>query len=356
MKIRNLVLAISVLFSGIANAQEITAPEVTKTQVYKAEFALIKENLDFKNLFDKELNLISHEFERKIHNFKYIKSEWERYLCSYFLGQDAIVITPEMMPKLYEFIENLAKKSGISTPHIFISLHKRVLNAAASKIFNSVGGIIIEQKLLNTLTDKQLEAIIAHEIGHIRGQHINKALAIMIPTIFLSWYFVNKGMNYLNDKVNADKLYIPIFGLKLSLTKDIDYYLRAMGISLSAFIAHGLLIGKRFEKEADSFACEAGHAEGLIESMRIFQEKLVEKFDAELLATNDKIQAEKLNLTPQDFAELERSLWITKKLNGFVRWLQAKTPFLPHPSCADRIAAAQAYLDAQAQLPAIEKA
>lgn len=342
MKIRNLVFAIAVLFSGIANAQEVPAPEVTKTQVYKEEFEALKTDPKFKDLFDEELNGISHEFERRMQIYKVVPSKWQRMSCTFLLGNNVIAITPEMMPKLYTFIEEVAQKAGVPTPTIFITLNEGVLNVAASKILGGAGGIIIWQKMLNEPSDAVIESFLAHEIGHIKYEHINKQLSLFLGTAIASGIGLYKLFNYI----------IPDESLKAEKAR-----LATMGALIVSTVTKALIIGKKFEKQADQFACEAGYAQGLIEAMNMLESK-VKKVDAELLATNDKLAAAQAELTPADFAELQQGLSLETMAYRFRRWIHEKTPFEEHPSNIDRIAAAQAYLDAQAaaQMSAIEKA
>lgn len=340
MRIHNLVLAIAVLFSGIANAQEVSAPEVTKTQVYKEEFEVLKTDPKFKDLFDEELNGISHHFERQMQVYKVVQSKWQRMSCAFLLSYNVIAITPEMMPELYTFIEGLAKKAGIPTPTIFITLDEGILNAAASKILSGAGGIIIWQKMLNEAPDVVFESILAHEIGHIKYEHINKKVGLFLSTAIASGFGLYKLFNYI----------CPDASLKLDKIR-----LATMGALVISAVTKALIIGKKFERQADQFAFEAGHAEGMIEAMNMFENK-VKKIDAELLATNDKLAAAQFELTPADFAELQQGLSWETMAYRFRRWIHEKTPFEEHPSNADRIAAAQTYLDAQAQVPAIEKA
>lgn len=333
MKIRNSILSLAFLFAGSALADKAEA------QIYCQEFKEVKENPKFENLFDEDVNSISHNFERKIQIYKAVPSKWQRFTCWMFLANDTIVITPEMMPKLYAFVEDLAQKSGMPTPTIFISLKEHVFNAFAAKFLNGKGGILIEQKMLKQLSDKELEATIAHELGHVKYNHTNKILGFSLISTASAYYGLYKLFR-LNKQPDANLSVREIFSIF------------AYG-NLMTTLVQGLIIGKRFEKQADRFACEAGHAEGIIDLMNIFEEK-VKKVDAELLATNDLLIAEQANLTPSDYAELQQEYAKTHMTYRFGRWIHEKTPFEAHPTNADRIAAAQAYLDAQ--VPAIEKA
>ncbi len=334
---RGLFLSMLLVCNGAIWADEAVA----KTHVYKQEFQLVKENPVFENLFDEDVNHISHEFERAIHNSKHMPSIWQRLGCFMFLLYDTIVITPEMMPELYAFVESFAQKSGMPTPKIFISLNEHVFNAFAAKFINSVGGILIEQKLLNELADNQLKAVIAHELGHIKHNHINKNIALLIPSLAASLYVVNKGINCVRNYIGIDRWRYKFLEFDVA-----DYYIRGLGVAALTLLGRGLIIGKRFEKEADQFAFESGYAADCVEAFTIMEDK-IKKVDAELAATNDKLMAEKDNLTPADFSSLQQELWKATMWYRFYLWIHRNTPFESHPSNADRIAAAQAYLAAQ---------
>jgi Zn-dependent protease with chaperone function len=334
MKIRNFLLSVALLFSAIAH------PQAAEVITYKQELENLKENPSYKHYFDTDVNQISHQLERKMQLFKAVPSKWQRSTLFMFTGLDVIVVTPELMPNLYAFIADVAQRAGIPTPTIFITLNEGVLNAAASKILNGMGGIIIFQKIINELSDAQLQAILAHEVGHIKHNHINKMVGLNLATLGLSAYGMYKLISYIKN------------GQSLTIQ---DYNACLYGSQIITFLTNALAIGKRFEKQADQFAFEMGHAQGMKETMNILDGK-IQKIDAELLATSDKITAAKSELTPADFAELQQEFWIANGMYRLRRWIHENTPFESHPSNADRIAAAQAYLDAQVQVPAIEKA
>lgn len=359
MKIRNILLSAALLFSGIANAQEVTAPEVSKTQVYKEEFEQIKENHKYENLFNKDVALVFHNLERQIQNYEAIPNRWHRFASFVFLQNDVIVVTQKNMPQLHSFIEQLAEKANIQTPIIFISIREGIFNAFAAKILKGIGGILLDQKMLNELADKQLEAIIAHEMGHIKYEHVNKALAVIFPTFFVSLYLSHKLMDFAKSKLPDHKIANwAYWGVgRLRYLGFHEYSMGLLSAGITAYLAKSLVIGKNHEKQADAFACQMGYAQELIETMQIFEQKN-QLADLQLAAVNDKLMAEQENLTPQDFNELKQQVEGTKAWLSFSRWIQEKTPLESHPSNADRIAAAQAYLDAQAaeQVPAIEKA
>jgi Zn-dependent protease with chaperone function len=351
MKMRNLLLSLAILFAGFAQADQ------AETQNYKQEFAQLKKNPDLAHLFEKDIYQGAHTIERQVQNYAAIPNKWHRFACGLFLNQDVLVATQSNMPQLYQFVNELAKKADIKIPYIFISIHEGAVNAFAAKFLKGIGGILIDQKALATLTDKQLEAVVAHEMGHIKFEHANKTIVLMVPTFFACLYLSHKTMTFAKSHMPNNKIcnwgywagsYLRYIGLH-------EYSIGLLSAGVMTYIAKSLIIGKKFEKQADTFAHEMGHAPGLIEVMEVFEQQS-EKSDAQLIAANDKLVNERENLTVDDFNELQQGILGHKIILSFFRWLQAKTPLIPHPSNADRIAAAQAYLDAQVQVPAIEKA
>ncbi len=71
-------------------------------------------------------------------------------------------------PKLYNIVENLAITAGIPMPHIEV-METDALNAYAAGLSPNDATVAVTRGLLNTLDDRELEAVLAHEITHIRN-------------------------------------------------------------------------------------------------------------------------------------------------------------------------------------------
>lgn len=107
-----------------------------------------------------------------------------------------LVANEEMMPNLYSTVKNLSDKLGINTPLILIfkgSLLSLIpehcgvdfrCNASAMSVYHNLGLICIGDDLIKGLSDGELEAIIAHELGHINHNHLLKRL-MFGPIIYL---------------------------------------------------------------------------------------------------------------------------------------------------------------------------
>lgn len=198
----------------------------TSQNIYIEELTAFKTSPDYQLIFNEDANPILQGIERDIENCQHL-SWLQRLIRSTFLSQDVIVVTPKTMPKLYSYIETLCKTSEIKTPIVFLTREKGFFNAAAQKLLMSTGAIIIGQKLLLETSDKELESVIAHEMGHIKYNHVNKSMAINFLAFLGSWagsyYLLSKQIN--NQQVAAvSSEYLAIFGMFIATSIIIRAY------------------------------------------------------------------------------------------------------------------------------------
>jgi heat shock protein HtpX len=88
-------------------------------------------------------------------------------------------------PRLYETVENLAISVGLTTPQIEV-IDTPALGAFAIGLSPNSSTIGVSRGLLNELSDKELEAVIAHEIIHIRNLDVR---LVTIATILCGIVF-----------------------------------------------------------------------------------------------------------------------------------------------------------------------
>ncbi len=298
---------------------------------YYQELKKLKNNPEYELMFDrKRRNTELQELQRDIKN--YGKLSWAQKIFS-FLYFDSLVVSAETMPKLYSYIEKLCQENNIHVPVITISRDKGILNAAAKKLFASTGGILIGQDLLKECSDEEIEAIIAHEIGHIKHEHVNNTLITRVIC-----YFATTGLLYKLNFFNRADL---DFEHRLNLS-----ILKFMAIIFMGNTLAQLLIGKSFEQEADEFACKSGKAKGLIkffERLEKEEERNDEDFErirALLDSANIPSSDDSLNFNIRYYTAK-----IGYKINQVFKWLYHNTRFGAHPSNKDRIAHAQKHLD-----------
>lgn len=225
-------------------------------QTYKTELKSFKESEDYESLFNKKMPFELRVIQADVENCKELTFS-QRFQESIFINLfDGIVATGKTMPKLYKYIENICNQANMPMPLIFIPIHEGLFNAMAKKLFFNSGAILIGQDIINECDDNELEAVIAHEIGHIKNNHTNKM-------------FFTQLVSYLAIKYLAE----------LCLT---DTHIPYLAI-LAASSIPSRLLSKRFERQADEFACSCGKTEGLI---KLFEK--VEKKHNEIDAMYDK--------------------------------------------------------------------
>src|SRR6478672_2996535 len=94
---------------------------------------------------------------------------------AYFFNQsliDAVTgsqeVTRKEEPRLYNILENLCISRGITMPKLKVT-EDAALNAFASGLNEKQYSITVTQGLLDHLNDKEVEAVLGHELTHIRN-------------------------------------------------------------------------------------------------------------------------------------------------------------------------------------------
>lgn len=84
-------------------------------------------------------------------------------------------------PKLYNLLENLCISRGITMPALRI-METDALNAFATGLHKGQYSITVTRGLMNALTDDEIEAVLAHELTHIRNADVR---LLIIAVIFV---------------------------------------------------------------------------------------------------------------------------------------------------------------------------
>lgn len=307
---------------------------------YWEEFKQFRESPSHKLVFDREVSTSVRDIARSLENAKKV-GYWERFMRPVIAMVDGVVITAETMPSLYAYIDSLCKTHDISTPTITVTQDKGIFNAAAQKILMTTGAIFIGQDLIKESTDAELEAVIAHEIGHIKHNHVNKMLGVSMAS--LASYVALAKYGYINYSSIKD----PYNTWAHLLTY--DYF---------AWFVRAAVIGKKFEREADAFAGSAGKAEGLIGFFEVLERK-TQKHDADFDEIYTALENAKGKVAEGDLNGLWYRYYMAKMGHTIGRgyqWFYHNTPFGPHPSNEERIASAKAILAKQAKEESLELA
>jgi len=100
-------------------------------------------------------------------------------------------VTRQQEPELYNLLENLCISRGVPMPKLSI-IETDALNAFASGLSQSNYAITVTRGLMTTLDKAELEAVLAHELTHIRNQDVR---LLVIAVIFVGIFsFVGEGL------------------------------------------------------------------------------------------------------------------------------------------------------------------
>ena len=327
-------LALALCFSVVG----ISAHD-TKDNCYLDELKILKKSPEHELVFNEDADpgLVNIQKSLEICKDLSFLGRLARFM---FMLLDPVIVTATTMPKLHAYVDDLCKKAGIATPTIFITSDKHgFFNAAASKLFTSTGGIIIGQKMIYETSQAELEAIVAHEIGHIKYNHVNKSLALPFASWFGAVILTNcavEGYRQITD-TNA-----------MPYTEN-QLLLKAWVPLIAIWAGPSLIVNKRFEKQADQFAFENGKAQGFADMFQYLIDREA-KYDKDFDTVYANLQNAQSKIAYSDYLSLMFFYYLTKGghlFNKFYRYVYTHTPLGAHPSHEARIQAAQEYLAQQ---------
>ena len=116
-----------------------------------------------------------------------------------FMGHQAMIdmatkskaLSPSDEPRAYRLLENLCISRGMTTPRLKV-IDTDVMNAFASGIRDKNYTITLTRGLMDTLDDEELEAVIGHELSHIRNKDVRLLIIAIIFVGIIS--FVGEGV------------------------------------------------------------------------------------------------------------------------------------------------------------------
>jgi len=102
-------------------------------------------------------------------------------------------VSRSAMPRLYDIVERLSAKSGIRTPRVMLA-NIPIPNAFAYGSPIAGTRVAVTKGLLDTLDEEEVEAVIGHELGHIRHRDVQIMMfASVLPAVC---YYVGYSLMY----------------------------------------------------------------------------------------------------------------------------------------------------------------
>ena len=167
-------------------------------------------------------------------------------------------------------IEGLMQRTGFASKGLFIMDGSR-RSAHGNAYFSGFGAakrIVFFDTLIERLAPAEIEAVLAHELGHFKKKHIMKRIAMLflLSLVFLAllgflkqqiWFFTGLGVDPLlaaNNGGSNDAMALLLFMLTLPL---ISFFLSPLSAITS----------RKHEFEADAFAAQHTSANELISAL-----------------------------------------------------------------------------------------
>src|SRR4051812_33156837 len=111
-------------------------------------------------------------------------------------------VTRQEEPRLYNLLENLSISRGIPMPKLKV-VESDALNAFATGLNPSQYAISVTQGLLNNLDDAEIEAVLGHELTHIRNGDVRMMVIAVVIAGAISFFaelffrmFFQSGMRW----------------------------------------------------------------------------------------------------------------------------------------------------------------
>ncbi|MFH1644702.1 MAG: M48 family metallopeptidase [bacterium] len=246
------------------------------------------------------------------------------------LISNMILLNEKHAPKLFESIKQLSDKLEISMPLIFLYEDENFFNAGAISVTSDLSMILIGEKLLKLVSKEEFEAVIAHELSHIKKNHAIKEQAVMLSGLFLALLgnmFVVKKINnkFFNDGYWTGKC------------------VQASGFLLffAGWIYLMLKISQRFEKQADITALKVlDDPNSIISLMDFLEEKIDKKREKEFEFLLERVESEISKEYPHEADIIKNASEGSFKISKFFeKWLST------HPSFPER----KKYLEQEAE-------
>jgi STE24 endopeptidase len=199
--------------------------------------------------------------------------------------------------ELRERLTKLGERAGTRVRGVYewkLSEKSKKANAALTGL-GSTRRIILSDTLLEHYSDDEIEAVLAHELGHHVHRHIMKSIFLQVGITFFGFWLVNQVLRFV-----IARNWFPVLDPRL-------YDFANLVVTILGFLLMPALnaVSRHHEREADRYAWENISAiTPFISSMQ--------------------------KLADQNLAEREPS--------RFVEWL-----FHSHPSIGKRVAAAEAW-------------
>jgi hypothetical protein len=124
-----------------------------------------------------------------------------------YIRSNGVRMSPQQFPQVYEKVKELCEKMEIPTvPDVYVMESGGILNAFATRFFGRNMVVLYSDifDLINHGGEKELSFVIAHELAHIKRNHITKQLLIL-PAMWIPFVgeAYSRSCEYTCDRMAA---------------------------------------------------------------------------------------------------------------------------------------------------------
>lgn len=138
----------------------------------------------------------------------------------------------EQAPELYEIVSRLCAKANIPPPKLYL-LDDSAMNAFATGRNYQHSAVAVTKGLLRKMTAEEVEAVVAHELSHIRNYDMRTMAIVSVLAGFISiiadLYWSSNVVNKTEERDNSGAL--AIIGAILSVFAPLTAFFIQMAIS-----------------------------------------------------------------------------------------------------------------------------
>jgi STE24 endopeptidase len=174
--------------------------------------------------------------------------------------------TPLANDELKTRIENLLRRCGFAAKGLFV-MDGSKRSSHGNAYFTGFGKtkrIVFFDTLIERLTPSEIEAVLAHELGHFKRKHIYK----MIAGQFLLTFVVLAVMGWVIDKPwFYEGLGVPVGASRPHIAVSLTLFFLVLSAFTFWLTPLGSLLSRKHEFEADAYAAEQTNADDLVTAL-----------------------------------------------------------------------------------------
>jgi STE24 endopeptidase len=168
-------------------------------------------------------------------------------------------------------IEQLMNKCGFKASGLFVMDGSRRSNHGNAYFtgFGKTKRIVFFDTLLSRLNPSEIEAVLAHELGHFKHRHVIKRIVISfaMSLAFLWMLGYLMGQNWFYEGLGVEVASVPSTAMALLL------FFLAMPVFTFLFHPLSSIYSRKHEFEADAYAAQNSSAEDLIHALvKLYQD------------------------------------------------------------------------------------